>query len=64
MIAAVRLKQRLSGHAVSEDEISIPAAPINGALAGLLSLEAAALRVVNMPLGSSVFAIAQKPVPG
>lgn len=60
MVAAVRAKQRLSGHVESDAEISVPAAPINGALSALLSLEAAALRVVNMPLGSSVMAVAQK----
>lgn len=62
MIAAIRLKQRFSGHAVSEEEISIPAAPINAALSALLRMEAAALRAVNMPVGSSVLAVAQKPV--
>jgi ubiquinone/menaquinone biosynthesis C-methylase UbiE len=60
MVAAVRAKQRLTGHVESDAEISVPAAPINTALTALLSLEAAALRVVNMPLGSSVMAVAQK----
>ena len=60
MVAAVRAKQRLGGHVESDAEISVPAAPINRALSALLSLEAAALRVVNMPLGSSVMAVAQK----
>lgn len=60
MVAAVRARQRLSGHVESEAEISVPAAPVNGALSALLGLEAIALRVVNMPLGSSVMAVAQK----
>ena len=51
LVAAVRLKQRLSGHVESNDEISVPSAPVNGMLAGLLALEATALRVINMPLG-------------
>jgi SAM-dependent methyltransferase len=59
-VAGVRLKQRLSGHVESDAEISVPARPINSALSALLALEAAALRVVNMPLGSSVMAVAQK----
>jgi len=61
LVAAVRLKQRLSGHVESNDEISVPSAPVNGMLAGLLALEAAALRVINMPLGSSLVAVAVKP---
>ncbi len=61
LVAAVRAKQRLVGHDESETEISLPAAPINSALSALLALEAAALRVIDMPLGSSVMAVAQKP---
>lgn len=61
MVAAVRAKQRMSGHVESDAEISVPAAPLNGALSALLRVEAAALRFVNMPLGSSVMALAQKP---
>ena len=60
MVAAVRAKQRLSGHVESDSEISVPAAPINSALSALLGLEAIALRAVNMPIGSSVMAVAQK----
>lgn len=62
MVGAVRLKQRLAGaHVESQDEITVPPAPINAALSGLLALEAAALRVVNMPVGSSLLAMAVKP---
>lgn len=60
MIAAVRAQQRLSGHDASDKEISVPPAPINAALSALLGMEAAALRVVNMPLGSSVVAVGLK----
>ena len=60
IVAAIRARQRLSGHVESDAEISVPAAPLNNALTALLSLEAAALRLVNMPLGSSVMAVAQK----
>ena len=61
LVAAVRLKQRLTGHQESQAEISIPPAPVNAALSGLLALEAAALRVVDMPIGSSLLAVAEKP---
>jgi hypothetical protein len=61
MVAAIRLTQRLSGHVESQDEITIPAAPVNAVLSGLLAIEAAALRVMNMPVGSSLLAVASKP---
>jgi SAM-dependent methyltransferase len=61
MVAAVRLKQRLAGdHVESQEEITVPAAPVNALLSGLLAVEAAALRVVNMPVGSSLLAVAVK----
>jgi len=60
LVAAIRLKQRVSGHVASNEEIAIPAAPINAALSGLLIAEATAARFVNMPLGSSVLAVARK----
>lgn len=61
ILLGVRLAQRLSGHEESPEEISVPAGPVNAALSGLLALEAAALRVVNMPFGSSLLALARKP---
>jgi len=62
LVAAVRLAQRLRGdHVESQNEISVPFAPVNAALSGLLALEAAALRVVNMPIGSSLLAVSVKP---
>jgi SAM-dependent methyltransferase len=62
MVAAIRLKQRLSGdHIESQEEITVPPAPINALLAGLLAIEATALRIVNMPVGSSLLAVATKP---
>jgi hypothetical protein len=39
----------------------MPPAPVNTLLTGVLAIEAAALRVVNMPLGSSLVAVAMKP---
>ena len=61
LVAGVRLLQRVSGHEESQHEISIPPAPINAVLTAALTVEAALLRVVNMPFGSSLMALAQKP---
>jgi SAM-dependent methyltransferase len=61
VVASVRFAQRLTGHRESDLEMSVPPAPVNLALTGALALESAALRVVNMPLGSSLLALARKP---
>jgi SAM-dependent methyltransferase len=62
MIAAVRFSQRLrqGEHELSDTEMTVPAAPVNLTLAGLLTLESYALRLVNMPLGSSLLTLAIK----
>jgi SAM-dependent methyltransferase len=44
-----------------EFDIQIPAAPVNALLTGLVRIEAAALRVTNMPIGSSLLLRARKP---
>lgn len=46
--------------AAGENEITVPAAPVNGALTAVVSLEALALRFVNMPIGSSLMCLARK----
>jgi SAM-dependent methyltransferase len=63
LVAGVRLAQRFGSgdHHESTDEVTVPSAPINMALSGLLALESAALRVVDMPIGSSLLALAIKP---
>ena len=61
MLLAVRLFQRISGHEESPAEISVPVAPLNLALSGLLAVEAGVLKLVGMPAGSSVLCLAQKP---
>ena len=61
MIAGVRFAQRFRGHHESNLEMTVPWAPVNTALSGLLAIEAAALRVVDMPLGSSLLTLARKP---
>jgi SAM-dependent methyltransferase len=60
MVAGVRLLQRFRGHAESQAEISVPPAPVNLALSSLLAMEAGALRMINMPLGTSLLAVARK----
>jgi SAM-dependent methyltransferase len=42
-------------------EMTIPAAPINGALTAVLAAEAALSRRIPMPVGSSVLVVAAKP---
>ncbi|HEY7498020.1 MAG TPA: class I SAM-dependent methyltransferase [Vicinamibacterales bacterium] len=61
IVAGVRWTQRLGGHRESTREMTVPSAPVNRALSALLAVEAAAARFINMPLGSSLLALAQKP---
>jgi len=44
-----------------ENEITVPSAPINGALTALVSLEAKALQMFDMPIGTSLMCLARKP---
>jgi SAM-dependent methyltransferase len=62
IVAGVRFAQRLSQgqHEVSDLEMTVPIAPINLTLAALLALESVALRVIDMPLGSSLLTLARK----
>lgn len=43
-----------------EDEMAIPMAPVNTALTALVSLEAVALRAMDMPIGCSLMCLARK----
>ena len=61
IVAGVRFAQRLAGHQESTAEMTVPAKPVNAVLSGALAVEAAALKMVNMPLGSSLLALARKP---
>jgi ubiquinone/menaquinone biosynthesis C-methylase UbiE len=61
IVACVRFGQRLAGYRESTAEMTVPAAPVNRALSAVLAVEAAAVRLVNMPLGSSLLALALKP---
>lgn len=63
-ILAARVLQRAAGMNTPEEtghEISVPPAPINALLDGLLALEAVLLRVVDLPFGSSLLCAARKP---
>jgi ubiquinone/menaquinone biosynthesis C-methylase UbiE len=60
IIAGVRFVQRLQGHRASDREMTVPSPPVNLTLSGLLAIEAAALRMVDMPIGSSLLTLAQR----
>ena len=65
LMLAVRSTQRLIGLATPEEagtDMAIPAAPVNAALSAMLWCEARALRVMDMPIGSSLLCVARKPV--
>jgi len=61
----VRVWHRLTAKdgvvAAGEGEITVPMAPVNAALTALVSLEALALRAVDMPIGSSLMCLARRP---
>lgn len=63
LMVPVRAAQRLIGLSTPEEtgaDIGTPPAPVNATLSGLLAAEAFALRFMNMPLGSSLLALARK----
>jgi ubiquinone/menaquinone biosynthesis C-methylase UbiE len=63
MMLPVRIVQRWTSRgdvAAGEFDISVPAAPVNGALTALVRMEAAALRIVDMPIGGSIMCHAIK----
>lgn len=63
LMLAVRLAQRMIGLATPEEggtDIAIPPSPINQTLTALLTAESKALPHVNMPIGSSLLALARR----
>jgi ubiquinone/menaquinone biosynthesis C-methylase UbiE len=63
LVVPVRLSQRLMGLSTPEEtgiDIVIPPAPVNAALSTLVTLEAEALRYIDMPIGSSLLALASR----
>lgn len=64
LLLVIRTLQRMrSGGAPppGEWEISVPPAPVNAAMSALLAMESAVLRVVTLPIGSSILCLARKP---
>jgi len=62
-ILGVRVVQRLMGLPAPEDagaEFGIPTRPMNAALSAALSVEARLIRVVDMPVGSSLLCLAHR----
>ena len=64
MVVARSLQRRrgLKNEAEAQQEIAVPAAPVNAALTGLLWVESVYLRWFNAPAGSSLLCLARKPV--
>ena len=63
LMLAVRTAQRLTGLATPEEagtDIVLPPRPLNAVLSTMLRCEARALRVMDMPIGSSLLAVARK----
>lgn len=63
-LAAVRAFQRRRGLSIESEahqEITVPAAPINGAMSALLLVESLWLRRFDEPFGSSLLCLARKP---
>jgi SAM-dependent methyltransferase len=65
LMLPVRMWHRLTAKdgvvEAGEGEITVPMAPVNALLTALVSLEALALRAVDMPIGSSLMCLARKP---
>jgi SAM-dependent methyltransferase len=65
LVVPVRLTQRMIGLSTPEEtgaDIVIPPAPLNATLSAIVAIESRALCYVNMPVGSSLLALARKPV--
>ena len=63
LMLAVRTAQRMTGLATPEEagtDIVLPPRPLNALLATMLRCEARALRIMDMPIGSSLLAVARK----
>ena len=64
MMLPVRIWHRLTARdgvvAAGEGEITVPIAPVNALLTALVSLEALALRAVDMPIGGSLMCLARR----
>jgi hypothetical protein len=65
LTAAARLADRVTGRAgtASDDDLRVPAAPINSVLSAAVAVDGALLRIINLPVGSSLMCVARKPRP-
>jgi SAM-dependent methyltransferase len=67
VILPIRAAQRLMGLASPEEagtDVVVPIEPINALFTMMLRLEARALRIMDMPIGSSLLCVARKPSVG
>lgn len=65
LMLAARVGHRWTRRGEAESgewEITVPWAPINGLLTAAVAAEAAAVRVIDMPIGSSLMCLARKPL--
>jgi hypothetical protein len=60
---ASRLLDRARGRTsvASDADLRVPAAPINALLSAAVAIDATLLRTMNLPIGSSLMAVARKP---
>lgn len=64
LVLPLRLFQRAMGLPTLEethDDLELPAAPVNALFSAILAVEARLIRHVNMPVGSSLLALAHRP---
>jgi SAM-dependent methyltransferase len=59
---AVRVADRLTGRAAtpSDADLRVPALPLNAVFSAATALDGALLRVINLPIGSSLMCVARK----
>jgi SAM-dependent methyltransferase len=64
LVLAQRLLERVAGLATPEGaaaKMTVPPAPVNELLAGMLAIESVAVRAASLPFGSSLLCLARKP---
>ncbi len=60
LMLAARVGQRLKGASAQESDIQLPPRALNESLAAVLATEAALVRHISLPFGSSLLALARK----
>jgi hypothetical protein len=60
-LRALQRRRGVRDEAEATREIAVPPAPLNALLTGLLLVEARLVRVLDLPAGSSLLCLAQKP---